>query len=398
MMSPSETPLDLDVFDRYSGLQLPRHVSYPMPTWWSDADEDLAEEVRRRRALRPPGRGLSLYVHVPFCESPCKYCACSRVVLPRSRSDAAERVEAYVAALETEIRSLGRLYGEGDPLRQVHWGGGTPTYLDESRLERLAEATRESFRLAADVEMSVEVDPRVTTDAQLALMRSLGFGRVSLGVQDFDPTVQRHVSRPQPYGMVEDMLARCRDLGYGSVNFDLIYGLPYQTLESNLETLDKVVALSPDRVAYYHYAQIPEKIASQVAIRHDRAPGSRTKLVMFLDAVRLLRDAGYRFIGLDHFAKPDEALAEALRNGTLQRTFQGMTTGGGLDVLGAGASSISHARDVGFLQNVRAPREYVETVERGESAIPAASCSARTTASGRQSFRRSTARRASSRL
>ncbi|MHC4947018.1 MAG: radical SAM protein, partial [Planctomycetota bacterium] len=209
----------------------------------------------------------------------------------------------------------------------------------------------------------------VTTVEQLELLRALGFNRISLGVQDFDVKVQEHVKRIQPYEMVRDLVDACRAAGFESVNFDLIYGLPYQTLDTIRSTLEQVITLAPDRVAYYHYAQIPEKIATQVAIHHHMMPDSETKLRMFLLGAELFGAAGYEFIGLDHFARSDEMLAEASRDGTLQRNFQGMTTGGDLDLLAAGASSISHLHRVGFLQNERSPDAYVETMEQGGSPV-----------------------------
>jgi oxygen-independent coproporphyrinogen-3 oxidase len=369
MISSPMTSFDEDTFNRYAGLSLPRHVSYPMPTWWREACGDDLAALRRRMDQRADPMDLSLYLHIPFCEALCKFCACCRVILRKTAPGAGERAERYIAALEKEIRQLGAQHGGRGLLRQIHWGGGTPTYLALADIERLAVATRESFAIPDDAEISIEVDPRVTTDDQLRLLRELGFNRISLGVQDFDAGVQEHVKRIQPYAMVRDMVDACRDLGFVSVNFDLIYGLPYQTLATMRRTLEQCITLSPDRVAYYHYAQIPEKIATQVAIHHDRMPDSRTKLAMFLLGVELFQAAGYDFIGLDHFARSDEMLARAAREGTLQRNFQGMTTGGGLDLLGAGASSISHLWRIGFMQNLREPDEYVSVMEGGDSPI-----------------------------
>jgi oxygen-independent coproporphyrinogen-3 oxidase len=209
----------------------------------------------------------------------------------------------------------------------------------------------------------------VTAPQQLELLRKLGFNRISLGIQDFDQAVQEHVKRIQPFDMVKATVDTCRDLGFESINFDVIYGLPYQTLETMHRTIEQVIALSPDRVAYYHYAQIPDKIATQVAIHHHMMPDSETKLRILLMGVEMFEKAGYEFIGLDHFARRDEMLSRAARAGTLQRNFQGMTTGGGLDLLGVGASSISHLRQVGFLQNIHSPEVYAEAIHEGRSPI-----------------------------
>ncbi|MHC4948996.1 MAG: radical SAM protein, partial [Planctomycetota bacterium] len=194
----SPDSIDLDTFRRYAGLSLPRHVSYPMPTWWQDADESLVSLMSERLAERPQPIDLSLYLHIPFCQAMCKFCACCRVVLRKTQPGAAERTERYVAALEREIAQLGARYGSGRRLRQVHWGGGTPTYLSLADIERLGRATSAVFDIAEDAEMSIEVDPRVTTVEQLELLRALGFNRISLGVQDFDVKVQEHVKRIQP--------------------------------------------------------------------------------------------------------------------------------------------------------------------------------------------------------
>jgi oxygen-independent coproporphyrinogen-3 oxidase len=368
-MISARTTIDMDTFNRYSGLSLPRHVSYPMPTWWRDATGDDCAAMQTRVDDRPAPLDLSLYVHIPFCQALCKFCACCRVILRKTAPGAADRAEHYVSALEREIRELGDAHGGGRALRQVHWGGGTPTYLSLADIERLARATSEHFTIADDAEVSIEVDPRVTTREQLELLRQLGFNRISLGVQDFDARVQEHVKRIQPFEMVKATVDDCRDVGFESVNFDLIYGLPYQTMETIRSTLTQCVELQPDRVAYYHYAQIPEKIATQVAIHHHMMPDSQTKLRMFLLGAEVFQDAGYDFIGLDHFARPDEMLARAVEDGTIQRNFQGMTTGGGLDLLAAGASSISQWHRVGFLQNMREPDAYASAVHAGESTI-----------------------------
>jgi oxygen-independent coproporphyrinogen-3 oxidase len=369
MINFPETTVDMKTFERFSGLSLPRHVSYPMPTWWNKASEEDLEIMQQRVDGRTEPVDLSLYVHIPFCQAMCKFCACSRVVLRHTAPGSAERCERYVSALEKEIRDLGERQRSGRLLRQIHWGGGTPTWLSLADIERLARATSESFTVADDAEISIEVDPRVTAPQQLELLRNLGFNRISLGIQDFDQKVQEHVKRIQSYDMVKSIVDNCRELGYESINFDVIYGLPYQTLETMHRTLEQVISLSPDRVAYYHYAQIPDKIATQVAIHHDQMPDSETKLRILLMGVQMFEKAGYEFIGLDHFARSDEMLSRAAREGTLQRNFQGMTTGAGLDLLGAGASSISHLQQVGFIQKIHSPEWYAEAIHEGKSPI-----------------------------
>ena len=361
--------IDLEVFRKYSGLSLPRHVSYPMPTGWQDLDGEETAAMQRQSRQGTPANDLSVYVHIPFCERLCRYCACTRIIQPKHAAEAASRTEGYVDALVREIDLLTEPLGSGRTVRQIHWGGGTPTYLSDGQLQRVQRALTEAFSVSPDAEIAMEMDPRVVTVERLELLRRLGFNRVSLGVQDFDQRVQEHVRRVQPFEMVRDMVTACRELGFAGINFDLIYGLPYQTPHTVSETIAKTIELSPDRIAYYHYAQIPEKIATQRGLDYTRLPDSEAKLEMFLLGLELFESAGYLFIGLDHFAKPDEPLAVALRNGTLQRNFQGMTTGGGLDLIGVGATSISHLAGVGFLQNVHDPDEYVTWVSEGGSPV-----------------------------
>ena len=365
MMGVGARELDLEVFRRYAGLSLPRHVSYPMPTAWHDVDAAEASAMLRESRERTSTHDLSLYLHVPFCERSCRYCACTRIAQAKTAPGAAERTQAYVTALEQELRWLADVLGANSQAKQIHWGGGTPTYLSIEQIERLHGTITNSLCVSPDAEIAMELDPRVTTTVMLQGLRRLGFNRVSLGVQDFDGQVQKHVRRIQPFETVRELVATCRALGFGSVNFDLIYGLPYQTPATIQETIEKTIELSPDRIAYYHYAQIPEKIATQRGLDYSKLPDSETKLEMFLLGLRLFEAAGYRFIGLDHFARPEEPLAIALEKGTLQRNFQGMTTGGNLDLIGVGSSSISHLADIGFLQNIRDVDEYVECVNGG---------------------------------
>jgi oxygen-independent coproporphyrinogen III oxidase len=361
--------LDLNVFHRYAGLSLPRHVAYPMPTWWHEVDAAEAEAMLRASRERQPTRDLSLYLHVPFCEASCRYCACTRVWQNKCLDESIARTAAYVDSMERELRGLRAALGGACSVRQIHWGGGTPTYLAPDQLTRIQAAVGELFTIAPDAEISIECDPRVTHKPMLTTLRRLGFNRLSLGIQDFEEQVQQHVGRVQPLALVRELVGHCRDLGFESVNFDLIYGLPYQTLDSVRATLDKVIDLDPDRIAYYQYAQIPDKIASQRGLDHNRLPDSEAKLQMYLLGQEMLPDAGYVFIGLDHFAKPHERLARALSDGTLQRNFQGMTTGGGLDLVGIGASSIGQLTGIGYLQNRRDTDDYIRVVHNGSSPV-----------------------------
>ncbi len=364
-INPNQQEFDQDVFDRYAGISLPRHVSYPMPNWWHSCDESEALHMHGTAVSHAPTQDLSLYLHLPFCEKLCKFCGCNKVILPKHQEGAAERVDDYLSALEQEINLLAEKTDAGRPLRQIHWGGGSPSYLDVGQIERLHAAISAAFDVADDAEIAMEIDPRGATQDKLTALRRMGFNRVSMGIQDFDAQVQAHVRRIQPYEMVEQVVAICRDLAFDSVNFDLIYGMPYQTPETIRHTIKQTIKLAPDRIAYYHYAQIPEKIATQRGMDYTRLPDSRTKLHMFLMAQEMFGSAGYEFIGLDHFARPDDPLSKCHKTGTLQRNFQGMTTGGDLRLLAVGVSGITHLPGVGFLQNVKTTEQYLERVRQG---------------------------------
>ena len=366
---PTLPVVDREVFDRFAGLSLPRHVSYPMPTWWHELEAGEGEAIRYDAMQRSSRRDLSLYLHLPFCEALCKFCACNRTILRKSAKDADERTEAYVTALEAEIRSIASTAGTSRPARQVHWGGGTPTYLSCEHIQRIHDCLTTAFNVADDAEISIEIDPRVTSREQLQLLWTLGFNRVSLGVQDFDERVQKHVHRVQPFEMVKSCIDDCRTIGFTSINFDLIYGMPYQTLDTVTDMIERTISLAPDRIAYYHYAQIPEKIANQRGMHHEKMPNSQAKLAMFLEAVQRFTSNGYDFVGLDHFAKHDELLAQAMRNGTINRNFQGMTTGADLDLIGLGSSSISQFMQFAFLQNIRDPSAYVQCIESNSDPV-----------------------------
>lgn len=355
--------LDRSVFDRYAGLSLPRHVAYPMPTWWKSLNPGQVRTLRHATLEPKQRRALSLYLHIPFCAKSCRFCACNRTILGRHNDRTDARVNRYLDALCSEIDARGRTLGHGVAVEQIHWGGGTPTYLNVEQIARLHEATRRAFTISDDAECSIEVDPRVTTLEQLSTLAGLGFNRVSMGVQDFDPEVQAHVQRVQPLETVRDLTQAARDEGFESVNYDLIYGLPKQTTASVRDTVEHVIQLRPDRIAFYHYAQIPDRVAHQRGLDHTALPDSDAKLAMFLDAWQRFTGAGYYFIGLDHFALPDERLAVAAREGGLQRSFQGMTTGSQLDLIGMGCSAISTYPGVAYVQNERDPWAYAEAIE-----------------------------------
>jgi oxygen-independent coproporphyrinogen-3 oxidase len=360
MLEFTLTPAERATYRRYAELALPRHTSYPVAPVWSPTygPADFRADLGRSKAA---GRPLSLYVHVPFCERLCYYCACTKEIVPAGKRRQHDPSDELLAGLEAEAGRLAELIGPGD-VRQVHLGGGSPTFLSPAFLERLWRALADRCHIAPGAEVAVEIDPRITTHEQLQTLRSLGFNRVSLGVQDFDPRVQQAVNRLQPFELVERTVGWCRELGFESVNFDLIYGLPFQTAESMADTLDKTVALGPDRIAFYRLAVIPDIFRWQNVFRPSDLPGGELSLDLNLLAVNRFLAAGYEFIGLDHFAKPAEALAASARDGSLRRTFQGMTTGKPLDVVGLGPSAISQLDDA-FAQNAKDSADWRAAVD-----------------------------------
>lgn len=348
------------VYRRFAALALPRHTSYPIAPAWSTAYGPAAfrDDLARSAECERP---LSLYVHIPYCERLCYYCACTKEIVPPGKRREHDPGEEFVGGLEQEVDRFADVAGPG-VVHQVHLGGGSPTFLSPVHLERLWTALARRFHLAAGAEVAVEIDPRITTREQVQTLRGLGFNRVSLGVQDFDPRVQQAVNRVQPAEMVAQSVTWCRELGFDSVNFDLIYGLPYQSLDSMARTLNQVIALAPDRIAFYRLAVIPEIFRWQNVFKPADLPAGDLPLELNLLAINRFQEAGYEFIGLDHFARPGEALAEARQAGTLHRTFQGMTTGKELDVLGLGPSAISQLDDA-FAQNAKASGDWLRAVE-----------------------------------
>jgi len=359
-MAPySLTQAERDTYRRFATLALPRHTSYPTVPAWKEtySPADFRADLQRAAERRAP---LSLYVHIPFCERLCYYCACTKEIIPAEKRTRQDPGEAFLQGLETEAGRFAELARLG-VVHQVHLGGGSPTYLSAAQLERLWQILKDRYAIAPDAEIAVEIDPRITSLEQLQTLRGVGFNRVSLGVQDFAQDVQRAVNRVQSVEMVQRAVGWCRTLGFASINFDLIYGLPYQTLDTMADTLDKTLALEPDRVAFYRLAVIPEIFRWQNIFRHADLPSADLCLDLNLLAINRFLAAGYEFIGLDHFARPDEALAEARRDATLRRTFQGMTTGKELDILGLGPSAISQL-DEAYAQNCKTSAEWEEAV------------------------------------
>jgi oxygen-independent coproporphyrinogen-3 oxidase len=318
---------------RYGGAG-PRYTSYPTaPVWSGSYDADcFAEDLSGLAAGAP----LSVYVHVPFCRSLCHFCACNRMI---TRDPALP--ERYLDALAREVGAVRAALPGALPVEQLHWGGGTPTHLEPGQIRRLFATLAAAFPIQPGAERSIEADPRVTSEAQLEALRECRFDRISLGVQDFDPRVQQAIHRVQSAPDTARLVERARALGFESVAFDLIYGLPFQTVESVLRTLDDVVAIAPDRIALYAYAHVTWIAKQQRGFERKDLPVPRTRLRILVAAIRRLLAAGYVYIGLDHFAKPHDELARAQRKGTLRRNFMGYTTRPGVDLVGLGPSAIS---------------------------------------------------------
>jgi oxygen-independent coproporphyrinogen-3 oxidase len=344
---PRPAPLALDLIRKYS-IPGPRYTSYPPATQFS---EDLAalDPAAALRADNAPGAGpLSLYFHLPFCETRCWFCGCNTVIT-RRRDAAAE----YVDDLAREVRLTAERMDATRPVVQVHFGGGTPTFLPPDELRRLGELLHRTFRLAPEVEFSVEVDPRRLTAAHVAALREIGANRASLGVQDTDPRVQLAIHRLQPSELNRQACAWLRAAGFASINVDLIFGLPHQHAAGFARTLDEVLTLGPDRLSVFSYAHVPWlKPAQRILEQHSPLPSAEEKLAMFAVAHERLTAAGFLDIGLDHFARPEDALAVAQRAGTLHRNFQGYTTCAEASLYGFGLSAISATAET-YRQNHR---------------------------------------------
>jgi oxygen-independent coproporphyrinogen-3 oxidase len=334
----------------------PRYTSYPTAPVWLDnfGPSDLESFFSRSNQAGAP---VSIYMHLPFCESLCLFCACN-VVIQKDKSVAAP----YIEALKREIEHVAARVERARPVIQFHWGGGTPTYLSPAQLEDLFEFTRRRFSFAPDAEIGVEVDPRVTTAGHLETLRRLGFNRLSLGIQDFQPEVQKAVHRVQPLEMTRETIETGRRLGFESINVDLIYGLPLQTEASFARTVEQVIALRPDRVAMFSYAHVPWLKKQQGSFVRF-LPEGMAKFRLFRAGMDTFLAAGYLYIGLDHFARPDDELARAQRDRTLHRNFQGYTTKAGADLYGIGVSAISSVGEC-YAQNHREVPAYEQAVRQ----------------------------------
>ncbi len=359
---------DADLIRRYDQSG-PRYTSYPTAVSFTEAftEADYRRAARESNEELMPGP-LSLYFHIPFCEKVCFYCACNKIAT-KDRSLAGD----YLARLYVEIQRQSELFDADRVVNQLHWGGGTPTFLNVEEMETLMNVTRNRFNLRDDRDddegdYSIEIDPRSVDDDIIAHLRRLGFNRFSLGVQDVNPEVQRAVNRVQPFELTQSVVEACRRVGGKSLNIDLIYGLPLQTTESFARTLGEVLKLSPDRLSVFNYAHLPERFKPQRRINEQDLPSPAVKLEILQNTIETLTQAGYVHIGMDHFAKPEDELVKAQEQGKLHRNFQGYTTHGDCDLIGLGVSSIGKVHDV-YSQNHKTLPAYYAAIDAGHLAV-----------------------------
>ncbi len=362
MPEKKSTSVPIELLEKYDRPG-PRYTSYPtVPVWTDDiGPEDYSKSLQA--ASLSENEPLALYFHIPFCKRRCYYCGCTTVV-SRNKSKPGK----YIESLISEIKKTATLLGQRKTVSQLHFGGGTPTFLNTEEFKKILDAIDDNFKFTQDCEKSLEIDPRITTNEQIGFLAGRGFNRISIGVQDFDPLVQEAIGRIQSFELVENMLNYCRSLGFKGINIDLIYGLPRQTPESFDVTLQRAINLKPDRVAVYSFAFLPKVKTHQQKINKSELPRTVEKYRLFAGAVEQFTGAGYRQIGMDHFALPDDELSLALANGRLHRNFMGYTVKSSPDMIGLGMSSIGYINNA-FYQNHSMLDSYMSAVDNGSFAI-----------------------------
>lgn len=338
----------------------PRYTSYPTAIQFTETFDEASylEQVKLSNERNTP---LSLYFHIPFCDTVCFYCGCNKIIT-KNRNHA----QPYLEAVYKELEMQGKLFKPTRIVKQLHWGGGTPTFISYEQMTELMQQTRKHFTLLDDDsgEYSIELDPREVNSTSIDLLRKLGFNRISLGVQDFNPKVQQAVNRIQSYKETRDVIVAARKNNFHSISLDLIYGLPLQTVESFNETVDRVLALEPDRLSVFNYAHLPEMFKTQRQIKSEELPSAEEKLTILQSVTDKLIDAGYEFIGMDHFAKPNDELAIAQKERKLYRNFQGYSTHSDCDLVALGITSIGKVAD-SYSQNIKTIKEYTDVIESG---------------------------------
>lgn len=354
---------DAEMLKKYDSFG-PRYTSYPTAVKFTP-EFDRQEYHKAIEQCKNSEEPLSLYFHIPFCESLCFYCACNKII-----THTHNRAIPYLERLHKEVRMQAELVGNQRQVNQLHFGGGTPTFLSDEQLSELMKVTEQhfSFSPVEEREFSIEVDPRAVRENTIASLRDFGFNRISLGVQDFDEQVQKSVNRIQPIEMTQAVIDAARRSGYQSVSLDLIYGLPHQTVESFSRTLDTVIEMRPERLAVYSYAHLPHRVKAQTLIKSEDLPDAVTKLGLLELTINRLQAAGYVYIGMDHFALPTDELVLAMENGSLQRNFQGYSTRADTDMIAMGVTAIGKINNC-YSQNERFEKAYFDAIDSGQLAI-----------------------------
>lgn len=340
----------------YSG---PRYTSYPTAL---EFNENFNDQDFLLAATAYPTKPLSLYVHIPFCHKLCYFCGCNKLITRQT-----QKVTKYLDILDIEIAERAKLF-KNRTVTQMHWGGGTPTFLTNDEISRLIASLKKHFHFANNAELSIEIDPREITLETIDHLAHVGFNRLSMGIQDFNDEIQNLINRKQDENLIRALIEQARKNHFHSISLDLIYGLPKQTVTSFTETLNKVIAISPDRLSVFNYAHLPSRFAAQRKIKDDDLPNANQKLQILQTSIEKLTNAGYQFIGMDHFAKPTDELAIAQQENKLHRNFQGYTTQGDADLLGLGVSSISMLGD-SYAQNQKDLKQYQNQVENLGNAL-----------------------------
>ena len=356
----TELVFDNNLIEKYDKSG-PRYTSYPTALQFTENfnEESYRQQVRISNERNTP---LSLYFHIPFCDTICYYCGCNKIVTKNR-----DHAQPYLNAVYKELALQGELFKATRIVSQLHWGGGTPTFISHDQMSELMQQTRKHFTLLDDDsgEYSIELDPREVTTSSINLLRKLGFNRISLGVQDFNPKVQQAVNRIQSYKETRDIILAARKNNFHSISLDLIYGLPFQTIDSFSETVDKILDLEPDRLSVFNYAHLPEMFKTQRQINSMDLPSAEEKLAILQGVTNKLIDAGYEYIGMDHFAKPTDELAVAQKEKNLYRNFQGYSTNSDCDLVALGVTSIGKVAD-SYSQNIKTIKEYIELIELGK--------------------------------
>lgn len=358
MKQPTQISWDQSMIEKYN-YSGPRYTSYPTALEFDDSftEQNLLTAIENSKSDK-----LSLYIHIPFCAKLCYYCGCNKVITRH-----AHKADQYIEYLSHEIIKRAPLF-KHYTVTQMHWGGGTPTFLNPEQILKLTDLIKANFNFAAEGEFSIEVDPREIELSMLDTLKEAGFNRISIGVQDFNKEVQVAVNREQDEQFIFDLMAKAKAMGFVSTNIDLIYGLPHQTPETFAATMQRVLDLSPDRLSVFNYAHLPARFAAQRKIKDEHLPSPKQKLEMLHQTIETLTGAGYQYIGMDHFAKPDDELAKLQREGKLHRNFQGYTTQEECDLLGLGVSSISQIGDC-YAQNQKDIRPYYEAIDKDGHAL-----------------------------